>query len=73
MNSRTQGIDWPRSVSSEAHGEVCLHTDSALENAIKESAAYLLIGTSRLYRPHSWTHSSHFQPSYRSHKNIQYP
>ena len=73
MKSRTHGIDWPRSVSSEAHGEVCLHTDSALENAIKESAAYLLIGTSRLYRPHSWTHSSQFQPSYRSQKNIQYP
>ena len=73
MNSRTQGIDWPRSVSSEAHGEVCLHTDSALENAIKESAAYLLTGPSRLYRPHFRTRSPPFQPGYRSQKNIQSP
>jgi hypothetical protein len=55
MKSRTHGIDWPRLVSCEAHGEVCLHTASALENAIKESAAYLLLGPSRLYRPHFGT------------------
>ena len=73
MKPPTHGIDWPCLVSSEADGELCLHTASALESAIRKSAAYLLIGTSRLYRPHSWTHSSQFQPSYRSHKNIQYP
>jgi hypothetical protein len=73
MKSRTHGIDWPCLVSSEAHGEVCLYTASALERALKESVAYLLIGPSRLYRPHFQTHGSQFQPGYRSQKNIQSP
>jgi hypothetical protein len=73
MKSPTHGIDWLCLVSLEAHGEVCLHTDSALENAIKESVTYLLIGPTWLYRPHFHTHSSQFHPGYRSQKNIQYP